>query len=66
MGDMADYVMDSMNDDETLYDYGGTKACRCCGASQLHWAQQDKGKWVLVDDECCVHVCPENPLPEDF
>ena len=63
MGDMADYVNDPQHDGGKLYDYGGTKTCRCCGTADLHWAQPwDSRKWVLANNKGVMHDCPVNPL----
>jgi hypothetical protein len=64
MGDIADYYLDEMLDDELLYDYGGTISCRCCGDDELHWARFDNGRWLLVTENGRLHECPVNPLWE--
>ena len=60
MGDIADWLIEQGMD--SLYEYGGTISCRCCGAKDLHWARFENGRWLLVDDECKLHECPVNPL----
>jgi hypothetical protein len=61
MGEMANYTLDSGQDDDCLYDIGGGKTCRCCGVNNLHWVKRDDGKFVLADD-LGIHCCPVNPL----
>ena len=65
MGDMADYINDPWDPDVPLHDYGGVKACRCCGKGGLHWEDRD-GKWVLcgfAGFKSVIHDCPVKPLP---
>jgi hypothetical protein len=64
MGEMADFTLDYMDDEETLYDYGGVLSCRYCKRSGFHWDKTPEGRWRLVTETGKVHVCkayrPEN------
>lgn len=57
---MADYTLDCM-DDDILYEFGGTRTCRCCGQDGLIWEKTIKGKWVLCGEKG-IHQCPVKPL----
>lgn len=64
MGEMADYINEYDPEyDFLLYDFGGLKSCRCCGASHLHWGQHN-GKWRLFELDESLHLCAVNPLKE--
>jgi len=73
MGDMADYTLDSIEFDSNPYsEQNGeweaplkrTIVCRCCHRAGLEWGERN-GKWRLFDDRG-IHVCPVNPLNENF
>jgi hypothetical protein len=64
MGEMADYINEyDPESDFLLYEYGGSKSCRCCGKINLHWQQYD-GKWRLFESNGCLHNCKSNPLKD--
>jgi hypothetical protein len=60
MGDMADYHIDSMFDDDWQeYEAFGI-TCKYCGHGPLWWAQHSDGDpWRLYDENGRVHKCKE-------
>jgi len=72
MGDMADYILSSIDyghdyisgydEDEHEPPLRHDKTCRCCGRKGLQWGQRN-GKWRLFDNRG-IHVCKVNPLKD--
>jgi len=71
MGDIADTILERM--DDTFDDYDAWEdgfcpkrvkkipACRYCGKTPLRW-RQINDKWVLHEMDGHYHDCPEHPL----
>lgn len=62
MGDIADYIIDHvMNDDIRPGGYynrvdAPPLVCKHCGSNKVHWEQRG-GKWRLCDEDQKEHIC---------
>jgi len=55
MGEMADFYLDSVLDEEL---WESPKQCYYCGRWGYHWVKTESG-WRLEDDKGQIHTCRE-------
>jgi hypothetical protein len=60
MGDMADFFLDRLHDEED--DYYGTE-CRYCGVECLEW-HEENGKWILREANGTRHKCKKHRVDQ--
>lgn len=59
MGEMADYTLYFMSEDDVLHDYSGILSCNYCRRDGFHWDQTEEGKWRLFTFTGRLHSCKD-------
>jgi hypothetical protein len=56
MGDMADYYLDSQQDD---WEHDSEVTCKYCGKTGLYWWDMGRGFRLIDPETDTVHTCRE-------